>query len=181
MNRINSAVRKVTSKAMALIAVLALTACASQTPYAPANGNSYGYTEQELTTDRYRVAFTGNTSTSADHVQDYALLRAAELTVQKGNDWFEVVSRDQESESRSNGPSASVTRTARPTTETRCGLLGCTTRQSTAYTGMSMEAPVRERQRYVSRLEIVMGQGEPQDPSRVYNARELIESIRARM
>jgi hypothetical protein len=60
-------------------------------------------------------------------------------------------------------------------------LLGCTTRHSTAYTGMSLESPARERQRYVSRLEIVMGQGEPQDSNRVYNARELIESIRARL
>lgn len=186
MNRINSAVEKIRSRgclsrSLAMLCALLLTACASQTPYAPANGSSYGYTEQELTSDRYRVTFTGNTSTSADRVQDYALLRAAELTVQKGNDWFEVVARDQESEARSSGPGTRVTRTTVPTTQTSCGLLGCTTRHSSAYTGMSMETPVRERQRYVSRLEIVMGQGEPQDPNRVYNARELIESIRARL
>ncbi len=181
MIRINSAAGKLVSNTLGFLSVLALAACASQTPYVPATGNSHGYSEQELTADRHRVTFTGNTSTSADQVQDFALLRAAELTVQKGNDWFEVVSRDQESETRGNGPSAGVTRSTVPTTETRCGLLGCTTRQSPAYTGMRMEAPARERQRYVARMEIVMGQGEPQDPNRVYNARELIESIRARM
>lgn len=172
---------RIVFKCIAVLSMLIMAACASQTPYVAANGSNYGYTEQELTTDRYRVTFTGNTSTSADRVQDYALLRAAELTVQKGHDWFEVTSRDHESESNSSGPATRVTRSTTPTTQTSCGLLGCTTRHSTAYTGMSVETPARERQRYVSRLEIVMGQGEPQDPNRVYNARELIESIRARI
>ena len=74
-----------------------LAACSTPTPYRASNGDGTGYSDQRIETDRYRVTFTGNDATSFDTVQNYALYRAAELTLAAGFDQFTVVSRSTES------------------------------------------------------------------------------------
>ena len=71
-------------------ALLGLSACVSQpAPYAPKTpGTSTGYTDEQLTSDRYRVTFTGNSATDRQRVEDYLLLRAAQVTVNAGHNWF---------------------------------------------------------------------------------------------
>ena len=73
---------------------LLLAGCAGgPTPYQQAR-DGYGYSEQRIEENRYRVSFAGNSATTRQTVEDYLLYRAAELTVQTGHDWFEVVHRD---------------------------------------------------------------------------------------
>jgi hypothetical protein len=73
---------------------LLLAACAAKpTPYQAAQGG-FGYSEQQTEENRYRVSFAGNSATSRQTVEDYLLYRAAELTVQTGHDWFQVVDRN---------------------------------------------------------------------------------------
>ncbi len=79
--------------------LLLLAACAAPTPYQPANGG-YGYTDQQIEQNRYRVSFDGNASTEREVVQNYLLYRAAELTVQKGFDYFTVVDRNLDRSTR---------------------------------------------------------------------------------
>jgi hypothetical protein len=82
--------------AAAVVAVLGLllAACAGgPTPYQQAR-DGYGYSEQRIEENRYRVSFAGNSATSRQTVEDYLLYRGAELTVQTGHDWFEVVHRN---------------------------------------------------------------------------------------
>ncbi|MFC7377594.1 hypothetical protein [Brevundimonas sp. GCM10030266] len=75
-------------------AALALSACATATPYAPAGPDSrYGYSEQRVDSDRFRVSFAGNSVTSREQVEMSLLLRAAELTLENGHDWFATVNR----------------------------------------------------------------------------------------
>ncbi|MDH3658875.1 MAG: hypothetical protein OEU92_02415 [Alphaproteobacteria bacterium] len=76
-----------------------LGACATETPYQPSEGR-YGYHEQQIEESRYRVTFAGNPSTPRETVQNYLLYRAAELTVQKGYDYFTVVDQDVERSTR---------------------------------------------------------------------------------
>ena len=84
-----------------LAVLLGLVACSSApTPYQAAT-NSFGYREQQLESNRYRVSFAGNSATAVNAVEDYALYRAAELTVAGGHDYFRVV--DRNTESRSSG------------------------------------------------------------------------------
>jgi hypothetical protein len=78
-----------------LLLVLAVGGCTSPTPYGPAV-DGYGYAEQQLETNRYRVAFAGNSVTPRDVVQNYLLFRAAEVTLEKGHDYFTVVDQDIE-------------------------------------------------------------------------------------
>jgi hypothetical protein len=83
-----------TPSASIIVLGLLLTGCASApTPYQAAQGG-FGYSEQQIEENRYRVSFAGNSATPRQTVEDYLLYRAAELTVQTGHDWFEVVDRN---------------------------------------------------------------------------------------
>ena len=78
---------------LGLVMLGMLPGCAQPTPYQPAVAG-YGYSEQQIEDDRYRVSFAGNELTPADTVQNYLLYRAAELTLDHGFDYFSVVDRD---------------------------------------------------------------------------------------
>jgi hypothetical protein len=87
---------------------LLLGACAAApTPYQAAR-NGFGYSEQRIEENRYRVSFAGNSATSRPTVEDYLLYRAAELTVQTGHDWFTVVDRNTVQEFSGYGGSPQV-------------------------------------------------------------------------
>ena len=82
--------------AFTLLSMIALAAaCASSTPYAPMDGR-YGYSDQKIEENRYRVAFHGNSSTSRETVENYLLFRASELTIEQGGDYFIVLERETE-------------------------------------------------------------------------------------
>lgn len=77
-----------------LLLTLLLAACAAPQPsfYAPLDGKD-GYAEEELGKGLYRVTFQGNAATSRERAEDYALYRAAELTLQLGAERFGVHDR----------------------------------------------------------------------------------------
>jgi hypothetical protein len=86
---------------LAATAALALSACATATPYGPAGyGSRYGYSEQRVDADRYRVSFAGNSVTSRGQVEMALLLRAAEVTLESGGDWFSTVQRNTDRDVR---------------------------------------------------------------------------------
>lgn len=75
--------------AAGLTVLLILGGCATPAPYAPrTHGTSTGYTDRQLSQNRFRVTFTGNTVTSRETVENYLLLRAAEVTLAAGYDRF---------------------------------------------------------------------------------------------
>lgn len=75
---------------LALAAIFGLSACATEpAAYAPKTpGATTGYTDQQLTSDRYRVTFTGNSATDRQRVEDYLLLRSAQITINADRNWF---------------------------------------------------------------------------------------------
>lgn len=82
--------------AAAVAAGLALAGCAtSTTPYQPASqGGGYGFSEQRIEENKYRVTFRGNASTTREQVENSLLYRAAELTLQLGFDHFILLESD---------------------------------------------------------------------------------------
>lgn len=83
--------------AFSILTVGFLSACATVTPYAPAGSDGgYGFADQKLETNKFRVSFSGNSSTSRQAVENYLLYRAAELTRQTGNDYFVIIEDDTE-------------------------------------------------------------------------------------
>ena len=79
--------------AVVLVLGMVLAGCGQPTSYQPA-ADGYGYREQQIEQNRYRVSFAGNELTAADTVQNYLLYRAAELTLDRGYDYFTVVDRN---------------------------------------------------------------------------------------
>jgi len=77
------------------VGAAALAACTTPpTPYGPALIDQYGYTDQKIEQDRFRVTFAGNSKTDREQVENYLLFRAAEVTLQNGYDHF-VIAKDE--------------------------------------------------------------------------------------
>lgn len=89
--------RQSATLAPVLLAAALVAACAQPTPYAPAIDGK-GYREQQLESDRFRVSFRGNSATLRETVENYLLYRAAEVTLETGNDRFRIIKQEIESE-----------------------------------------------------------------------------------
>lgn len=83
------------TRILILIAAASLAACVGPTPYQP-RADEGGFAETKIETNRYRVVFAGNSQTSREVVETYLLHRAAEVTLEAGGDWFEIVGQDTE-------------------------------------------------------------------------------------
>src|SRR3546814_12577753 len=88
---------------VALLALGMLTACATTTPYQPVR-DGYGYQDQRIEGNRYRVTFAGSTAKPRQTVENYLLYHAAELKLARGNDYFIVT----QSSTRGNGKPGSA-------------------------------------------------------------------------
>ena len=89
--------------AAALASATLLAGCATETTYRPATGTGFertGHSERMVEPGRWIVSFAGNTVTPRDTVERYLLYRAAELTLQQGNDYFVMVDRDTDRQTR---------------------------------------------------------------------------------
>ncbi|PHR56942.1 MAG: hypothetical protein COA47_12320 [Robiginitomaculum sp.] len=162
---------------------LALSACATATPYQAAGNNSRGFAEQQIEQNRFRVSFSGNSLTDLDTVENYLLYRAAELTAQRGFDHFIISDRATESKDRYIGGSSFG------------GGYGHNY-HARSYFGWSYFRPsygwgygygydpffdsldMRQITRYQASAEIVMGKGaKPADNDRAYDAREVMINL----
>lgn len=155
-----------------------LTACASSgSIYGPADEpGEVGYTERQLSDNRYRVTFMGDDDATVADVQDYALLRAAQVTVYEDYDYFQVANRSTTPITDSTPSAAGAVAYRTPeASQTSCGLLGCQTyRDST--TILYDERLPRSEESYTTSLEIVMLSSNSNDET-VYNAREVINQL----
>lgn len=93
-----------------VVAVAALAACATTPVYAPATRpGAAGYSETQIEANRFFVTYRAPGAADDALLQDYALLRAADLTLANSRDWFWVDRRTVDSQSgRRGGPSVGV-------------------------------------------------------------------------
>lgn len=184
------------SVALAVAAVVAagLAACATPTPYQPnlpGQKSSGGYSELRVEENRFRVNFQGNTLTSREAVEGYLLFRAAEVTVQTGYDWFSIVDRATDRQSRTYvepdplyrpwyGPGFSYWRPS-----WRYAGRGFAWRSWDPFWGDPFwgdRVDVRTVDRFEASAEIVMGKGaKPADDPRAFEARSVIENLKPRI
>jgi hypothetical protein len=174
--------------AAGLAVTLALAGCASPTPYQPirsASSSQGGYSETQIDRDYWRVNFRGNTLTSRETVEGYLLYRAAELTLQQGNDWFEVYTRDVERTVREEPVRSGFY-------DPWWGYSYWRPRWSYYYRPRGWRAwdpywgdpffDTREVERYEATAEIAMHDGPvPRDGRRVFDAREVIDRLGPRI
>lgn len=156
---------------------LTLSACSSQTDYSAAKGASYGYAEQQLTETQYRVTFKARGS-DTDKAQDYALLRAAEITLADGYDWFIVTHRETLINNKSSETANNLRYTSSRDVVTRCGLVSCTT---TSYPRSAYRAGIHiggdTSQTITSILEIKLGKGVRPDTDKSFDAFEVKQHL----
>ena len=164
-------------KVMIVGALLALTACASAPTYTPATRTgAAGYSEAAIESNRYLVTYRAPGAGDAALVQDYALLRAADLTLQNGRDWFWVDRRtlDEDLAARRSGPSVGV------------GIGGGSWGgRSGGGVSVGVNFPIgagSSTQRAQSAtLEVRFGEGVKPDDPNAYDARAVAANIRARL
>jgi hypothetical protein len=161
-----------------------LLACAGQTVYRPAEQRgAEGYAETRLADSRYRVTFSGNGRTPAGTVQDYALLRAAELTLQQGYDWFRVTNQDIErKEHHSTTVDTGFAVPAQTAVYRECGVLTCrTTVAHSPGFDTGAEVSTVTRRSYTSQVELLMRKYPKSDEADAYDARDVVRTLRAAM
>lgn len=147
---------------------LALSACASLAPYGPQMGSGgQGYVEQRIESNRFRVTYNGVGHPGP--VADYALLRAAELTLAQGYDWFEVTQRWTDGRPDSAGglrPSVGVGYGSSRYGGYRSSGVG-------VGVGLNFSGPSPTS----TTLEVVMGNGERPDRPNAYDASDVRDSL----
>jgi len=74
-------------------ALVALAGCAAPAPYQPFGESGAGYFSDALSPAKFSVAFSGNSGSGSTRVSDYALLRAAEVTLENKFSYFVVLRR----------------------------------------------------------------------------------------
>ena len=168
---------------LAATAALALSACATATPYGPAGVDSrYGYAEQRVDADRYRISFAGNSVTSREQVEMALLLRAAEVTAENGYDWFSTVNRATDRDVRFQAIPDPFYR------DRYSPFWGPTWR----YQRRGLWSPwgdpfgrdfdVREIDRFEASAEIIMGRGaKPAGDPNAFDAREVVQNLGPRV
>lgn len=152
-------------------AVLALAACAATpTLYQPAAGpRAVGYSEYRIEPGRYRVTFRGGPGAPPQQVMDYALVRAADLAIAEGYDWFRVADRFMEGRP-DRGPRVGV------------GVGGADYgRRSGVSLGLGTSFDLGGGPSVVSTIEVVMGRGERPRGADTYDARALRRSLGERI
>lgn len=151
---------------LAAAACLSLAACVTPTHFQPAtSGGGVGFSELRIEPDRYRVIFQGGPGAPEAQVQDYALLRAADLALAQGYDWFRVVDR-------------SIRQTGYGGASLGVGVGGASFgRHSATGVGVSSGFPISGGPALQASLEVLMGKG-PRPPGQdVYDARAVRVSL----
>ena len=160
------------SLAAVAVAALSLTACASLAPYGPQqSANGQGFSEQRIESNRYRITYRGVGDPRP--VADYALLRAADLTLEQRHDWFEVTQRWIDGRPDSAGgmrPSVSI---GGGTSRYSGRHGGFSTSGVGVGVGLNFEGPSPTS----TVLEIIMGDGQKPDRPEVYDARGVRDAL----
>ncbi len=149
---------------------LALTACVTPTRYAPAaRPGGVGFVERPIESDRWRISFRAGSGAAPGLAEDFALRRAAEVTLERGFDWFRVVDRFVEA----TGPTS-------PRFSIGGGSSSFSGRRRSGF-GLGVGAGVGfgfgGEPAPAASLEVLFGRGPaPREPD-VYDAREVVGSI----
>ncbi|HYG33508.1 MAG TPA: hypothetical protein VEC99_01910 [Clostridia bacterium] len=80
-----------TCRRVLLALVPALLLCSCATDFRPAKKNGSGYSDEQVAADQFRVGYKGKFDASLEDAYDFALLRAAQVTLQHGFSCFAVV------------------------------------------------------------------------------------------
>src|SRR5262245_13249853 len=159
-----------------IAAPASLAACATAPPpYAAAvSPTTVGYSETQIEANRYFVTYRAPGGADVSVLQDYALLRAADLTLENGREWFWVDRRTIDGQmSNHYGPSVGV------------GFGGGSWgHHSGGSVGVGINFPLgggrSGEQASAATLEVRFGSGPKPDAPNAYDARAIAMNLHAR-
>ncbi|MEM6415780.1 MAG: hypothetical protein AAF720_14110 [Pseudomonadota bacterium] len=176
--------RKALSIGLSTALILFIAGCATSTPYVAASkGNGYGFSEQRIESNRYRIMFRGNSSTTRETVETFLLYRAAELTLINGFDHFVVIENDTEVRSNYSTTATNPAFFGQPAFFGRYGFgYGRYAFPYYAYGfgwgGPAFDTYTREITRYSAVAYVTMHKGpKPENNVQAFNAREVTENL----
>jgi hypothetical protein len=156
---------------LALAPAIALASCASQPQYLAAQRQGgAGYSELRIEQNRYRVTYRADNAADARRIEDFALLRAGQVTLNAGYDWFIVDHRSVDHGGDYRGPVATV------------GVGGGSWgRRSGLGIGLGFDIPIGGGgdRAAAATLEIRLGRGAKPAGANAYDAREVVHSLAA--
>ncbi|RUO63747.1 CC0125/CC1285 family lipoprotein [Pseudidiomarina insulisalsae] len=156
---------------------LLLTACATQPDYRPAEDGGYGYNETKITETNYQVEFKAR-GTDKGAAMNYALLRAGEVTLNNGYDWF-VITHRSTSVDKETVYGTGYDYMAPGDMVTYCSVVRCYTRY---YPRSAFHAGIHVGGRTDSdiqvSLDIKLGSGPQPDSKYSYDASEVVANLK---
>jgi outer membrane protein TolC len=157
------------------LAALSVAACATApTLYQPAAGpKAIGYSEYRIEPGRYRITFRGGPGAPMEQVSDYALLRAADLALANGYDWFRVSDRFVRQAGSDSGPRIGLGVGGGSGSYGRHG-------GSSLGVGLGTSFNLGGGPSVASTIEVMMGRGAKPAGLDVYDAHEIRRSMGAR-
>lgn len=136
---------------------------------------------EEPADGRYTVTYRGSPSATVAQVRDLALLRAATITLQKGGDWFEVVTDYSRTETQRQSLYQQDPFGERADTRAECGVLGCPSNARPELGQGDVDPATRQRSFRVQSFEIEVHSGEmPLSAGETYDALVLSNELRER-
>jgi hypothetical protein len=150
-------------------ALAVMAACATTPAYGPAKSeNGFGYFSQQIEQGRHMVSYTDNDPIRA---RNMALLRASEITLTEGKDWFEITREAADTEEkRGGGTSLSIG-----------GGTGSYGRSSSVGLGVGIGIPLGGgggAGKTTHTLEIVTGTNPKPEKAEAYDARSVDMNLR---
>lgn len=152
-------------KWVAVSALVLMGACATSVPYGPATKDGgKGYLVLPIENNRFRISYTDS---SVDLARSRALRRAAELTVEKGDDWFQIVTAYSDTGELSGGGSS-----------VSIGGSGGNSGRSSVGVGVGLSLPLGGSSGPVTHvLEIVTADGAKPDNPDAYSASDVLANL----
>ncbi|MEL7453342.1 MAG: hypothetical protein AAGJ50_08245, partial [Pseudomonadota bacterium] len=125
--------------------------------------------------------YRGAPNANASEVRDLALLRASSITLQKGGDWFEVLTEYSRTEQRTETAFQRDPFANRIAQTADCGVLGCTTSVRPEAGLNDIEGQKTSEPSITQSFEIMVHSGTPPiGNANAYDAVETSEALRAR-
>lgn len=157
---------------IAAVSLVLLAGCASTPAYGPAANGGAGFSERQIESNRFFVTYRAPGGADPQVLQDYALLRAADVTLLNGREWFWVDRRSLDDAPDRSGPSVGV--------GVGAGNWG---RHTGVNVGVGVNIPLGAggaRARSAT-VEIRLGEGVKPDDPNAYDARATAANLRARL
>ena len=152
-----------------VLAATALLVAGCATEYGDM-GFSGGVRADQISANQYRIVSRGNGYSNATSIADYAIRKAAEVTLESGNEWFLVLGRDDQT-----GVSLSATTTPTQTTGTVNTWGNTATYSATTYGGIvNIQTVVKPGEDLMIRV------GSGPQPDAAYNAAETLRYVAPR-